>query len=192
MTTFRPQQSNRGQCVHQKASASTFDFKSPNAPSICAGTFTKRDKSSASIVTSRCSRTVVGYRLYRVQAEPLSWLRILRLAGNSPMTARSPARRPCDNREMSGKTSGEMSCGNIRATSRQWSGSDSGNAAECPSRRLARQLALRRSQAGGIAPETCGTTRNTVVQQPRAVRAMVKTTSRKTTCSNLYHDIQKS
>ena len=74
----------------------------------------------------------------------------------------------------------------IRAMSRQWPGSGNGNAAECPAGRLARQLRC--------AGYTCDVRRKLARQlatrspcQPRNSQ----TTSRKTTCSNLNHDIQK-
>ncbi len=43
-------------------------------------------------------------------ALPLAFALFLRLAQISPMAARSPARRPRDDRETSGKTTGEISC----------------------------------------------------------------------------------
>jgi hypothetical protein len=80
------------------------------APSICMVRFTKRGKPGATMFNPWCKSTVVGYRLYGVQALPLVWTRILRLANSSATIARSPARRPRDGRATSGKTSGEISC----------------------------------------------------------------------------------
>jgi hypothetical protein len=71
--------------------------------------FTKRVKNDATIFKSRCSRTVVCYRLNRVQALPLVSTRFLRLAHISSKTARSPARWARDGRKTSGKKSSEMS-----------------------------------------------------------------------------------
>jgi hypothetical protein len=109
MNIFHTRQSDRGRRVHKKANASTFNFTSQIAQSICALLHTKRAKPDAAIFKSRCSRTVVGYRLDRVQALPLVWTRFFRLANSSPKTARSPARRSRDGRETSGKKSGDMS-----------------------------------------------------------------------------------
>jgi hypothetical protein len=57
----------------------------------------------------------------------------------------------------------------VRSTSRQWPDSGNGNAAERPSRRLARQLALRRTGTRNVRLETCETTRNLAAQQPRNI-----------------------
>jgi hypothetical protein len=57
---------------------------------------------------SRCSRTVLCYRLDRVEALPLNFVRFFRLANRSPKLARSPARRSRNDREPSDKKSGEM------------------------------------------------------------------------------------
>ena len=121
--------------------------------------FTKRVKTDATIFKSRCSRTVVCYRFNRVEALPLVSTRILRLANISPKIARSPARRSRDGREPSGKKSGEMSRvmsaqrpGNGRTVAaamppnvRQDNSQDNlpcaGLGAQCPRRKLARQLA---------------------------------------------------
>jgi len=94
----------------RQGNASTLNFTSLIAPSICALMHTKRVKTDATIFKPRCSRTGMCYRLDRVQALPLVSTRILRLANSSPKTARSPARRfAAMGREPSGKTSGEMS-----------------------------------------------------------------------------------
>jgi hypothetical protein len=157
--------------------------------------FTKRDKSSATIFKSRCSRTVLCYRFDRVEALPLSQLRFFRLAICSPMVARSPARRLRDGRETSGKTSGEMSrvmpaqCpGNGRsvATAMPPNVRQDDSQDNLPCARLGRAMS---------APETCETTRNTSAQQRAAVRATAKATSRKRLVeipsSAFNHDIPK-
>jgi hypothetical protein len=84
-----------------------FNFTLQIAPSICMVTFTKRGKPGATMFIKWCKSTVVGYRLYGVQALPLVWTRILRLANSSPTIARSPARRSRDGRATTGKTSGD-------------------------------------------------------------------------------------
>ena len=109
MNTFHSRQTDRARCPRKNENAATFNFASQITPSICAVMFTKHVKHDATIFKSRCSRTVVCYRLNRVQALPLVRTRFLRLANGSPKTARSPARRSRDGRETSGKKSGEMS-----------------------------------------------------------------------------------
>ena len=187
MTTFHSRQPNRARHTHKQANASTLNFTSQIPPSICTTLNTRRVKTDATIFKSRCSRTVVGYRLDRVQALPLVWTRFLRLANSSPKTARSPARRSRDGRETSGKKSGEMSRvmsaqrpGNGRAvatamrrasvkTNRKTTCLAPDLAAPCPCRKLARQLAT----------------------WPYNSRATVKAISRKTTRSYLNHDLQE-
>jgi hypothetical protein len=131
--------------------------------------FTKRVKNDATIFKSRCSRTVVCYRLNRVQALPLVWTRFLRLTNSSPKIARNPARRSRDGREPSGKTSGEIS----RVISAQWPGNGRTVATAMPLN--ARQddsqdnLPCAELERAMSAPETCETTRNLAAQQPRNI-----------------------
>ena len=140
MNTFHSRQTDCDRHARKNENTVTLNFTSQTAPSICTVRHTKRVKTNATIFKSRCSCTVLCYRFDRVEALPLVWTRFLRLAHISPKLARSPARRSRDGRETSGKKSGEMS----RVMSRQWPDSGNSNAAERPSRRLARQLALRR------------------------------------------------
>jgi hypothetical protein len=178
MTFYSPQPS-RARRVCKQASADTFNFTSHIASSIYAVTFTKRVKPDATIFGSRCSRTVVGYRLDRVQALPLSRAKVSRLANGSPELVRSPARWSRNVRDTTGKTSGEMS----RAT-----------VAQCPRNRqtAADTLSpddrrddsrdnLRYADAGHAvsAPETCETTRNLVEHRRRNGYATVHATSLK-------------
>jgi hypothetical protein len=109
MITFLSQQSDCARRPRKNENAATFNFASQIAPSICAVMFTKRVKHDATIFKSRCSRTVVCYRLNRVQALLLVGTRFLWLANGSSEIQRSPARRSHNVREPSGKTSGEMS-----------------------------------------------------------------------------------
>ena len=111
---------------------------------------TKHDKCGATIFKSLCKRTAVSKCFYRVEALPLVRTRILRLANSSPKTARSPARRSRDGRETSGKKSGKIS--RVMSAQRPGNGRAVGNrnAAERPSRRLARQLALRRTRTRNV------------------------------------------
>ena len=101
MTTFYSRQRDRARPAYKKANADTFNFASP----IYTVMHTKRVKTDATSFESRCSRTVMCYRFYRVEALPLVWTRFLRLANSSPKTARSPARRSRDGRETSGEIS---------------------------------------------------------------------------------------
>ncbi len=191
MTPFHPQQSNRGRCVRKNANVNTFNFTSQIAPPICAVMHTEHDKSDTTIFKSLCKRMAVNKCFYRVEALPLVRTRILRLAQISPLDTRSPARRPRDGRETSGKTSGEIS----RRKSESCPGNGRAVATAMPpnvrqggSQDNSRCTGYGRAMS---ASETCETTRNTVTRQPCASRATVTTTPRKTTCSNLNHDIHK-
>jgi hypothetical protein len=77
------------------------------------------------------------------QALPLNFVRIFRLTHISPIVARSPARWSRDVREMSDKTSGEISCGNAT----QFPSNSQTMANSMPLNGLARQLALHRTWA---------------------------------------------
>jgi hypothetical protein len=191
MTTFRSQQSDRGQRVRQEASANAFQIHLTN----CARNLRRHVHEARKIVCNKLQGAVqehvIELSFYTREALPLVGTRILRLAENSPMAARSPVRRPRDVRESSGKTSGGISCAmsaqlpgngravataippNVRQATRKTTGVAPKSDARWPRRKLARQLATwsRNSRA--------------------AVRATVKRTSRKTTRSNLNHDIQK-
>lgn len=177
--TFRSPQPSCARRVCKQASADTFNFTSQIASSIFAVAFTKRVKLDATIFGSRCSRTVVGYRLDRVQALPLSRAKVLQLANGSPKTARSPARWSRNVRDATGKTSGEMSRVIV---------------AQCPRNRRAAagvlspdgrrddsQDNLRYADVGRAASalETCETTHNLFAQRRRNSRATVHATSRK-------------
>ena len=188
MITFHSRQSDCARRARKNENAGTFNFTSQIASSICTVMHTKRVKPDATIFKSRCSRTVVCYRFYRVEALPLVWTRFLRLANSSPKIVRSPARRSRDGRETSGKKSGEMS----RVMSAQCPGNGRTVAAAMPPnvRQDDSQDNLRCAGVGRAmsAPETCETTR-------KARRATAKATSRKTARRNFavsfHHDIQK-
>lgn len=172
---FHSPQPSCARRVCKQAIAGTFNFTSQIASSIYAVVFTKRVKPDATIFGSRCSRTVIGYRLDRVQALPLSRAKVLRLANGSPELARSPARWSRDDREPSGKKSGEMS----RATAAQWPRNEraAAEALSPDSRRDDSQDNLRYADVRrtASAPETCKTTCNLFTQWRRNSRA----TSRK-------------
>src|SRR5882724_6951674 len=109
MITFYSRQPNCVRRTRKNEYAGTFNFASQIAPSICTVAFTKCEKSDATIFTSRCSRTVVCYRFYRVEALPLNFVRFLRLAIVSQLTRQSPVRRLGNIHESFGETSDEMS-----------------------------------------------------------------------------------
>ena len=166
MIKLHPRQSDCARHTYEQGNASTLNFTSLIAPSICALMHTKRVKTDATIFKPRCSRTGMCYRLDRVQALPLSQLRFFRLAICSPMVARSPARRLRDGREPSGKKSGEIS----RHKSAQSPGNGRAVATAMPPdvRQGDSQDNLCCTGYGRAmsAPETCETTRNTVTRQP--------------------------
>ena len=195
MIIFHSRQPDCDRHARKNKNSGTLNFTSQIAPSICTVRHTKRVKTNAAIFKSRCSRTVLCYRFDRVEALPLSQLRFFRLAICSPMVARSPARRSCDGRETSGKTSGEMSrvmpaqCpdnGRSVATAMPPNVRQDDSQDNLPCARLGRAMS---------APETCETTRNTSAQQRAAVRATAKATSRKRLVeipsSAFNHDIPK-
>jgi hypothetical protein len=109
MITFHSRQSDCARHVRKNENAGTVNFTTQIAPSICTAMNTKRVKTDATIFKSLCSRTVVCYRLDRVQALPLIFIRLSRLANCSLKIQRSPARRSRNVREPSHKKSGEMS-----------------------------------------------------------------------------------
>jgi len=187
MTTFQPQQSDPGRRVHRKAGANALQIHFTNCTTKLHGRFHEARKNVCSKFQGAVQEHVNEWSFYTREALPLSWLRILRLAQISPLDARSPARRPRDGRETSGKTSGGISrlksapCpgnGQTVATAMPPNVCQDGSQgslvaphtnARCPRRKLAGQLAT----------------------QSRNSYATVKATSRKMTRSNLNHDVQK-
>jgi hypothetical protein len=69
MITFHSRQSDCARHTGKNKNVGTFNFTSQIAPSICTVAFTKREKSDATIFTSRCSRTVLCYRFDRVSGK---------------------------------------------------------------------------------------------------------------------------
>jgi hypothetical protein len=167
MITFHSSQPDCDRHARKNENASTVNFITQIAPSICALMHTKRVKTDATIFKSRCSRMVVCYRLDRVQALPLVWTRFLRLANSSPKTARSPARRSRDGREPSGKKSGEIS--RVMSAQRPGNGRTVATAMPLSVRQDDSQDNLPCAGLGRAmsAPGTCETTRKMVTQQPR-------------------------
>ena len=109
MTTFHSRQSGDAMRTRKNENASTFNFASQIAPSICTVAFTKREKSDAIIFKSRFSCWSLICIFRHRHALPLAKTRFLRLANSSPMAARSPARRSRDGRATSGKATGKIS-----------------------------------------------------------------------------------
>ena len=72
MITFHSRQSDCARRARKNENAGKFNFVSQIASPICTVMHTKRVKTDATIFKSRCSRTVVCYRFYRVEALPLS------------------------------------------------------------------------------------------------------------------------
>jgi hypothetical protein len=169
MITFHSRQSDCARRARKNENAGMFNFVSQIASPIYTVMHTKRVKTDATSFESRCSRTVMCYRFYRVEALPLSFVRFLRLANSSPKTARSPARRSRDGRETSGKKSGEMS----RVMSAQRPGNGRTVAAAMPPN-VRQDNSQDGSPCAGLgramsAPEACETTRNLAAHQPRNI-----------------------
>jgi len=153
--------------------------------------FTEYDKSSATILKALCKRTVVGYRLYRVQALPLVWTRFFRLAHISPKLARRPARRSRDGRETSGKKSGEMPhviSAQRPGKSRTVAKAMPPNVRQDDSQDILPCAGFGRAMS---APETCETTRNLAAQKPRNGQRNISQAARGNFAVSFNHDIQK-
>ena len=191
MTAFHSRQSDCGRRVHQKADANAFQIHVTNCTTKLHSQVHEGRKIVCGKFQGAVQEHVNEWSFYTREALPLVKTRFLRLAQISPMIARSPARRPRDEREISGKTSAGIS----RAISAQLPGN--GRAAATATPPNVHQVGSQdNSHCTGngramAALETCETTRNTGTQLPRHNRATVGVTSRKTTRSNLNHDIQK-
>ena len=159
MTTFYSRQRDRARPAYKKANADTFNFASQIASPIYTVMHTKRVKTDATSFESRCSRTVMCYRFYRVEALPLVSTRFLRLANSSPKTARSPARRSRDGRATSGKATGKIS--RVMAAQRPGNGRTAAVAMPPDGRTDDSQdnLPCAGCERAMSAPETCETTR---------------------------------
>jgi hypothetical protein len=109
MIIFHSQQSDCARRTLKNETTGTINFTSRIAPSIYTVAFTKCEKFGAIIFTSRRSRLSLVCIFRQRHALPLSFVRFLRLANGSSKFQRSPARRPRNGRESSGKTTGEIS-----------------------------------------------------------------------------------
>ncbi len=166
MTTFHPQQSDRGRCAHQKAGTSTLQISVTNCTTKLRAQIHEAGKVVCNKLQGAVQEQVIELSFYTREAEPLRNRRILRLAQISPLAVRSPARRSRDVREVTGKTSGEIS----RVMSAQLPGNGRSVAAAMPPsvRQDDSQDSLPCAGRGRAmsTPETCETTRNPVAQQP--------------------------
>ena len=145
MITFHPQRLDCARRVSKNEGFGTFNFTPQIALSICTVAFTKREKSDATIFTSRCSRLSLICNFRHGHALPLSQAKVFRLARSSPMIQRNPVRRLSNNRKPSGQTPDEKSRGLAAQLPGKWPDSGGSNATERPARLLARQLVLRRT-----------------------------------------------
>ena len=110
MTTFQPRQSERGRCVHRKAGADALQNHVTNRTTKIHSYFHEARKIWCNHFHRALQEHVNEWSFYTREALPLVKTRFLRLANSSPKTARSPARWSRDSRELSGKTSGGISC----------------------------------------------------------------------------------
>jgi hypothetical protein len=167
MTPFHPQQSDRGRRVRKNANVSTFQIHVTNCTTKLRAQVHEARKIQCNNAQGTVQAHIIELSFYAEQALPLVQTRILRLAQISPLDTRSPARRPRDGRETSGKTSGEIS----RRKSESCPGNGRAVATAMPPnvRQGGSQDNLRCTGYGRAmsAPETCETTHNTVTQQPR-------------------------
>jgi hypothetical protein len=110
MTTFQPQQPDRGRCVLQNGDANALQIQGTKRATELHGHCHEARKIWCNHFQRALQEHVNEWSFYTREALPLVKTRFLRLANSSPMTARSPARQPRDGRELSGKTSGGISC----------------------------------------------------------------------------------
>jgi hypothetical protein len=109
MTAFHFQQPDCGRRVRKNANASTFQIHVTNCTTKLRAQVHEVRKIQCNNFSSWCNHKVQFYRFNEVQALPLNFVRFLRLANRSPMIQRNPTRRSRNDREPSGKKSGEMS-----------------------------------------------------------------------------------
>ena len=105
MTTFHPQQFDRGQCVHQKAGTSALQISVTNCTAKLRGSAHEAGKSSATIFKEQCKSTSLNLNFRHRKLYPLSkqgfygspnsrrWLRGVPRDGHA-MGAQHPARHP--------------------------------------------------------------------------------------------------
>lgn len=159
MTTFYSRQSDRGRRVQKIANANALQTHVTNRATKLHGHVHEARKILCNNFQRAAQERVIGWSIYTREALPLVWTRFLRLANNSPKTARSPARRSRDSRATSGKTTGKISC----VMSAQLPGNGRTMAMAMPPDGRADDsqdnLPCSRHGRAMSAPETCETTR---------------------------------
>ncbi len=129
MTTFYSRQSDCGRRVQKMADASTLQIRVTNCTIKLHGHVHDALKIRCNHFQRALQEHVNEWSFYTREALPLVRTRFLRLVHISPKTARSPARRSRDSREISGRTTGE----NSRAMSAQRPGNGRAVATAMPS-----------------------------------------------------------
>jgi hypothetical protein len=159
MRTFHLQPSSRGRRVRKMANADTFNFTPQVAPSNLHSHVHEARKIVCNKIQGAVQEHVNEWSFYTREALPLVKTRFLRLANSLPKTARSPARRSRDGREMSGRTTGKNSC--VMSAQRPGNGRTVATAMPPDGRADDSQDNLPCSLLGRAmsAPETCETTR---------------------------------
>jgi len=109
MTIFQSRQSDWRRRVGKKANANTLQISVTNCPTKLHGHVHEGRKIQRNNVSSVVQKHGCKYCFYAKQALPLIFIRLSRLANSLPTIRRSPARRSRDDREPSGKVSGDMS-----------------------------------------------------------------------------------
>ena len=188
MTTFCQQRSDSGQRACQMRDASALQIHAMNCTAKLHGHFHETQKIVRNNFPDAAQERVNELVIYAEEALPLVETRILRLAQISPMMARSPARRLRDDREPSGKTTGNISC----AANAQLPGSIQAVTTAMPAdgRRDNRRIIV--VTPGNVWPETGKTTR----RLPAVMLLNVRQDSGQPTCRKSrrqlsIHDIQK-
>lgn len=191
MTTFCPQQSDRGRHARRKTDTNVLEFRLTNWANKLHGQIHEARKIVSNNFQRAAQECVMEMLLFAKQALPLNFVRFLRLAKNSPMVAQSPARWSRDGRETSGKKSGEMSRGNAA----QFPGNSQAMANAMPPniRQDDSQDNLPCTELGRAmsAPETCEITRNVAAQWSRNSRCNILQATCRILAVSFNQNIQK-
>jgi len=109
MTTFHSRQSDRGRRVSKNADTSTLQIHVTNCAAKLHNYFHEARKIVCNNLSSAVQAHVMELLIYAKQALPLIFIRLSRLANNSPTNRRNFARRSRNGGESSHKNFGEMS-----------------------------------------------------------------------------------
>jgi len=168
MTTFHPQQFDRGQCVHQKAGASALQISGTNCTAKLRGSAHEAGKSSATIFKEQCKSTSLNLNFRHRKPYPLSKQGFY----GSPISRRCPRGVPRDGRAIAAKHPARQqakylsSCPrNFPAMAGQW-------------QRQCRRLSVE-------------STRKTTCPAPDANAPCLRRKPARRLALNLNHDIQK-